>query len=153
MCFFFFCIQFASYMEKRKPYQLKGILAVYNMFQVAACCYLIHGVSTFNPKIVDLILKHLCQKLLHTDSTVIQFWKCHSVNYKPDDFKAVTILQYTYLVFLLKLVELVETVFFVLRKKDKQISKLHVYHHVSTACLCWIMVKYNGGMTITLNRK
>lgn len=44
---------FPSYMEKRKPYQLKGILAVYNMFQVAACCYLIHGVSiivkkTFN---------------------------------------------------------------------------------------------------------
>lgn len=36
---------FYSYMEKRKPYQLKGILAVYNMFQVAACCYLIHGVS------------------------------------------------------------------------------------------------------------
>lgn len=84
-------------------------------------------------------------KFLSTDSTVVQFWKCHSVNYRADDLKAVTTLQYTYLVYLLKLVELVETVFFVLRKKTNQISKLHVYHHVSTACLCWIMVKYNGG--------
>lgn len=35
-------------MEKRKPYNLKGIMAVYNLFQVAACCYLITGVSDFS---------------------------------------------------------------------------------------------------------
>lgn len=75
----------------------------------------------------------------------LQFWKCQSVNYGTDDPKALTILKYTYLTFLLKLVELVETVFFVLRKKQSQVSKLHVYHHVSTATLCWIMVKYAGG--------
>lgn len=56
------------------------------------------------------------------------------------------ILNYTYFTFLLKIVELIETVLFVLRKKENQVSKLHVYHHTSTAMLTWIMVKYIGGI-------
>ena len=81
---------------------------------------------------------------MKAEDTSLHFWKCQSVDYRSDP-KPVKILRYTYLTFLLKLVELVETVFFVLRKKSNQISKLHVYHHVSTAILGWIMVKYNGG--------
>lgn len=56
-------------MEKRKPYNLKWLLAVYNLLQVMACCYLIHGVCfllynfiifflrSFNP-IVQLDYEH-----------------------------------------------------------------------------------------------
>lgn len=43
---------------------------------------------------------------------------------------------------MLKLIDLVETVVFVLRKKQEQISFLHVYHHVSTILLIWFMTKY-----------
>lgn len=43
---------------------------------------------------------------------------------------------------MLKLIDLVETVVFVLRKKQEQISFLHVYHHVSTILLMWFMTKY-----------
>jgi len=39
-------------------------------------------------------------------------------------------LHYTYCYFLLKVVDLVETIFFVLRKKNSQVSFLHVYHHI-----------------------
>lgn len=146
-------------MEKRKPYNLKGLLAVYNLVQVFACAFLIHGVSNrinyclFNSlqkKNVILLFSinnltiFFSFKILKTDNSFLQFWKCHSVDYRSEP-KALTILTYTYLTFLLKLVELVETVFFVLRKKNNQVSKLHVYHHVSTATLGWIMVKYNGG--------
>lgn len=46
---------------------------------------------------------------------------------------------------LLKAVELVETAFFLLRKKYNQVSKLHVYHHTSTFLLGWAGVKYVGG--------
>lgn len=49
--------------------------------------------------------------------------------------------------YMLKIVELVETVFFVLRKKQNQVSALHVYHHVSMVLLAWIGVKYFPGMT------
>lgn len=112
-------------MKTRSPYNLKWLLAGYNLAQVAACLYLIIGILT-------------------TDLSTIQFWKCSSVDYNNTN-KSMAELTFTYHTFLLKLVELIETVFFVLRKKQNQVSKLHVYHHTSTALLGWIMVKYSGG--------
>ena len=44
----------------------------------------------------------------------------------------------------IRTLELVETVFFVLRKKQNQVSHLHVYHHVSTILLLWAFYKYNA---------
>ena len=114
-----------SYMEKRKAYNLKWLLAVYNLVQVAVCCHLIFG-------------------LLSNEFNIIKFWKCQSVDYNGSQ-KATTLLTFAYQTFLLKLVELVETVFFVLRKKQNQVSRLHVYHHCSTATLAWILVKYTAG--------
>jgi hypothetical protein len=46
---------------------------------------------------------------------------------------------------MLRLGELIETVFFVLRKKQSQVSALHIYHHISTATLLWLYFKYNAG--------
>lgn len=114
-----------SFMEKKSAYSLKWLLAVYNMTQVFVCCHIIFG-------------------LLSNEFNIIKFWKCQSVDYKSNR-KANTLVYFAYQTFLLKLVELVETVFFVLRKKQNQVSKLHVYHHVSTATLAWIVVKYTAG--------
>lgn len=55
------------------------------------------------------------------------------------------LLNITYTTFLLKIFELIETVFFVMRKKYNQISKLHVYHHASTVTMAFLMVKFVGG--------
>lgn len=112
-------------MQKRKAFNLKWLLAVYNLAQVAVCCHIIFG-------------------LLSNEINIIKFWKCQSVDYK-NSLKANTLVTYAYQTFLLKLAELVETVFFVLRKKQNQVSKLHVYHHVSTATLAYILVKYTAG--------
>lgn len=73
------------------------------------------------------------------------WWRCTPVETDRTSPKSLDQLHITYLTFLLKLVELCETVFFVLRRKNSQVSKLHVYHHVSTAILGWIMVKFVGG--------
>lgn len=54
------------------------------------------------------------------------------------------VLQIVYYTFLLKIFEFLETIFFVLRKKNSQISNLHVYHHVSTAGLVYIGANYYG---------
>lgn len=102
--------QLISFMEKRKAFNLKWLLAIYNLLQVATCCYIIYG-------------------FLSNELSIIQFWKCQSVDYKSNR-KANSLLVYSYQTFLLKLVELAETIFFVLRKKQNQVSKLHVYHHV-----------------------
>merc|ERR1719155_138907 len=41
--------------------------------------------------------------------------------------------------------EFMDTFFFVLRKKNNQISFLHVYHHTSMLLLQWSLVKYIPG--------
>lgn len=47
--------------------------------------------------------------------------------------------------FVSKYVELLDTVFFVLRKKFNQVSVLHVYHHSTMLWTSWIAVKYTPG--------
>lgn len=51
----------------------------------------------------------------------------------------------SYYTWLLKGFELVETIFFVLRKKDNQVSVLHVYHHISTFVLTWFFARSVAG--------
>ena len=44
-----------------------------------------------------------------------------------------------------KLLEMFDTVFFILRKKNNQLTFLHVYHHSTMFGLWWIGVKYVAG--------
>lgn len=110
-------------MKNRKPYDLKLLLAVYNLAQVIACCYLVLGILISEPNI-------------------IKFWQTQNFGSNP---KSVPVMTYGYLTFYLKLVEYVETVFFVLRKKQNQVSFLHVYHHISSASMAWIMPNVSDG--------
>lgn len=55
---------------------------------------------------------------------------------------------YTY--FICKLIELLDTVFFVMRKKDRQISFLHLYHHSMMPICAWIGIKFFAGGHPTL---
>lgn len=50
-----------------------------------------------------------------------------------------------YLFFLTKIVELLDTVFFVLRKKSEQVTFLHVFHHSVVPLFCWIGIKLAPG--------
>ncbi|KAJ8942638.1 hypothetical protein NQ318_013351 [Aromia moschata] len=69
---------------------------------------------------------------------------CQPIDYS-DNPKAVKLLSGFYWVYLLKMVELIETVFFILRKKFNQVTGLHVYHHSSTFVLAYISCKFIGG--------
>ena len=44
-----------------------------------------------------------------------------------------------------KLIEMLDTIFFVLRKKNNQISFLHVYHHASMFPIWWVGIKWVAG--------
>nr|CAD7615637.1 unnamed protein product [Timema genevievae] len=46
---------------------------------------------------------------------------------------------------MLKVLDLLDTVFFVLRKKNNQITFLHVYHHAAMVFGTWIAVKFLAG--------
>lgn len=47
--------------------------------------------------------------------------------------------------FFSKIIDLLDTTFFVLRKKNNQVSFLHVYHHTITVLFSWGYLKYAPG--------
>lgn len=112
------------FMKDRKPFSLLVPVRIYNVFQVVACTYFI---SRSKPE----------YSLRYT-------WQCLHVPMSDE----MTIVSWFYL--LLRLAEFVETVFFVLRKKQNQVSTLHVYHHISTAAILWMFLKYSGGELFAL---
>ncbi|RZC35801.1 ELO domain containing protein, partial [Asbolus verrucosus] len=114
-----------AFMKNRKPYRLKIVLFCYNIFQIFSCAALIYGILTSG--------------WLTTYS-----WGCQPVDYS-DNPEALRMLTFCHFEYVLKGIELLETVMFVLRKKYNQVSNLHVYHHCSTFFLKWIVVKYVGG--------
>ena len=53
--------------------------------------------------------------------------------------------------FISKYIELLDTVFFMLRKKFNQVSFLHVYHHSTMLINWWLQIKYApGGQSMKL---
>ncbi|CAO1390131.1 unnamed protein product [Diamesa serratosioi] len=116
-------VYFFRMMENRKPMDLKTIIIAYNIFQIASCAFIVYIVRF---------------KSHYYAFTFKETWQCittgHSVNS----------IHWKMFGFFVRTIELVETVFFVLRKKQNQVSNLHVYHHVSTLLLVWAFFKYNS---------
>lgn len=68
-----------------------------------------------------------------------------------DRYLAVLVWQGSYLYMIAKLLDLLDTIFFVLRKKDSQISFLHIYHHTVTFTFSWYYLKYLPGKEFFLS--
>lgn len=69
---------------------------------------------------------------------------CQPVDYSSKEIPLI-IAHGCHSYFLLKIVDLLDTVFFVLRKKSNQISFLHVYHHTGMVVLTWGATKFFPG--------
>ncbi|KAF7413396.1 hypothetical protein HZH68_001885 [Vespula germanica] len=114
-----------KYMEHRKPFQMKNVLVMYNLIQVLLSTWIfIEGLSS------AWLTKYS--------------FKCEPVDFSesPDALKIARIV---HVYFLAKLTELLDTVFFVLRKKEKQVTFLHVYHHTVMPMIAWGATKYYPG--------
>lgn len=119
----FIYIDGVRFMRDRKPYDLTTFIRYYNVFQVIACTF-------FAKMLSDVGIK------------VYEAWTC------IDGFIADDGLYYTWWSWWfvgLRAIEFSETVTFVLRKKTKQISFLHVYHHISTLLVTWAYVRTSPG--------
>jgi hypothetical protein len=117
-------------MEKRKAFQLNTVMILYNAFQVL-----------FNAWLVNLILNIDFKYLLSTYGCN----QCVQSN-SAESIKVQTAMSRAgwWYVFA-KFIELLDTVFFVLRKKQSQISFLHVYHHSMTVIFAWCYLKFLPG--------
>ncbi|XP_033211990.1 elongation of very long chain fatty acids protein AAEL008004-like isoform X2 [Belonocnema kinseyi] len=118
------------YMRDKKPYTLRNTLIVYNFIQVLLSIYLVH------------------------EGLMAGWWNDYSFGCQPVDYsnnpKALRMARGVYAYFICKLIELLDTVFFVFRKKHRQISFLHVYHHAMMPVCAWIGVRYVPGGHPTL---
>lgn len=118
-------------MENRKPYDLKNLMIGYNLAQVVACYAIIRHFFKYG-------------------WTFEYLYTCKLPDYSTDS-AAIGFMYGSYFNYAIKTLELVETVLFALRKKQNQISFLHVYHHACTFAIAWIFAKYVGGKPLFLS--
>lgn len=118
-------------MQSRQPFELRLLLIVYNAFQVLVSLYISVEVLT-----VAILSKY---------SLV-----CQPVDYSEDPL-SMRMASVLWLYFIVKIIDLIDTVLFALRKKQNQITFLHVFHHSSMVANGWFGVKYvPGGQTFFL---
>ncbi|XP_045534401.1 elongation of very long chain fatty acids protein-like [Papilio machaon] len=127
----YFCLVLGpSLMKNREPFQLKNIIKLYNLFQICLSMYIFYEGTVY---VLSGEYNMLCTPVDYSDRP--------SANW---------IAEAAWWFYIAKLTELLDTVFFVLRKKDKQISTLHIYHHTIMPIITWIGVKYIPGGHATL---
>lgn len=114
------------WMRDRKPYNLKPLIMAYNLANVIASAYF--AVQFFR----------------RTYFGGGYNWACQPVDYS-DNPKAVALTHLVWWYLLLKIADLLDTVFFVLTKKQSHVTVLHVAHHAMVVCTVWLVLKYACG--------
>ncbi|XP_071445037.1 very long chain fatty acid elongase AAEL008004-like isoform X2 [Hetaerina americana] len=112
-------------MGNRKPLELRRVLIGYNFFQVIFSSWL------FYECLMGGWLRHYnfrCQPVDYTDNPV-----------------AIRMVHACWWYYFSKFTEFMDTIFFVLRKKNQHVSTLHVIHHGCMPMSVWFGVKFTPG--------
>ncbi|CAH0552724.1 unnamed protein product [Brassicogethes aeneus] len=109
-------------MKNRKPFKLGYILIPYNLYMAALNGYIAFQLLTASTR---LRYSYICEP-------------CRQ-KYHPDELQIANAVWWYYFS---KLLEFCDTFFFILRKKNNQLTFLHVYHHSTMWCLWWIGIKW-----------
>ncbi|KAF2884520.1 hypothetical protein ILUMI_21665 [Ignelater luminosus] len=112
-------------MKNRKPFSLKYLLIMYNGFQILFSAYICKEIFT---SAYFSGYKLSCAKLDSTNNKL-----------------ALRMARAFWFFYLSKVIDLTDTIFFVLRKKDSQLTFLHIYHHTSMIFNWYIGVLYVPG--------
>ncbi|XP_046390288.1 elongation of very long chain fatty acids protein AAEL008004-like isoform X2 [Ischnura elegans] len=112
-------------MGNRKPLELRRVLIGYNFFQVVFSTWLFY--------------ECLMGGWLHHYS-----FRCQPVDYS-DNPVANRMVHACWWYYFSKFTEFMDTIFFVLRKKNQHVSTLHVIHHGCMPMSVWFGVKFTPG--------
>uniref|UniRef100_A0A182ILG8 Elongation of very long chain fatty acids protein n=1 Tax=Anopheles atroparvus TaxID=41427 RepID=A0A182ILG8_ANOAO len=131
VCIYLFIVWIGpKIMRDRKPFELKTILVPYNLA-------------------IALLNLYICVQLF-VGSTMLQYsYICEPYrhSFDPAELRIVDAIWWYYFS---KMLEFSDTFCLIMRKKDNQLTFLHVYHHSTMFCLCWIGVKWvpSGSMVV-----
>ncbi|GFO40761.1 elongation of very long chain fatty acids protein [Plakobranchus ocellatus] len=114
-------------MANRKPWDLRRTIVIYNFALVLL------SFSTF---------LWTCAAIIKVGGYSIY---CDSIDKYQSEKDKEEFINIGYIFFLSKLIEFWDTIFFVLRKKNRQITFLHVYHHATMTVFTWLGVKFLPG--------
>lgn len=110
-----------QFMKNRSPYSLKTFIKLYNIVQIFGNIWVVYDAIDAGVFTLKLV--------------------CPVIDYS-NDYIPMRVVRCFWYYFLLKILDYIETVVFILRKKDNQVSTLHLYHHVSTLLFTWICLRY-----------
>ncbi|CAO1436085.1 unnamed protein product [Diamesa tonsa] len=121
-------------MENRKPFNLTKIINIYNIAQI----------------LLNLFCLFISFKYSYMQKDYS--WTCQPPPYNDYSPAGAKRLSMTYMYLILKIVDLMDTIFFILRKKYNQITFLHTYHHAGMVLGCYVFGKFfsGGGHTFPL---
>ncbi|KAK6634815.1 hypothetical protein RUM44_000062 [Polyplax serrata] len=113
-----------KYMKDRPPFQIDKLVQIYNVIQVVLCGWLTFESFriTFGPN-------------------GYYNWSCQPMDTSLSPV-AVRVATLTWIYYMIKILDLLDTVFFVMRKKFNQISFLHYYHHMGILILGYMGSTY-----------
>jgi hypothetical protein len=129
--FWFVFYQGPKMMKDRNPYNVTNVIRYYNVFQVIACSIFVY--RTYQ---MGFDFRFL--------------WRCESFDFLTDG-ERLELKIGTWCFLLLRMFEFVETIFFILRKKDNQASFLHVYHHITVVLLMWVYITFDTELMAIYN--
>ena len=131
-------------MEKRKPMEMRRVLVGYNAFQVlfsAFICYTV-GIWVYFRTPYN---NHYFPFHAIKESNIYRQVMTSECSGHRDRESELRLFSGAWFYFFSKVIDLLDTIFFVLRKKQKQITFLHLYHHTVTAIFSWAYLKYIPG--------
>lgn len=116
-------------MKHRKAFDLRELMTLHNCFLIGinGCGFLVG---------------------LWITNGARSSWACKAVNGHQTPFQEEISLYLGYVLMMSKLVDFLDTVFFVLRKKWNQVTFLHVFHHALMPAVVWLGLKVHpAGMS------
>lgn len=114
-----------AYMKHRQPYHLKWVMVVHNVTLV-----LLNGVCL----LVSLPYSRFG----------LTTWDCRKYDAQSKNIGEHVLMFMGYTYYISKFLDLSDTVFFVLRKKFRNISGLHVFHHAMMPFAGWVGLKFSA---------
>ncbi|XP_053949354.1 elongation of very long chain fatty acids protein AAEL008004-like [Anastrepha ludens] len=112
-------------MESRRPFNVMPIIRIHNLIQVALNVYIF--TASFSRSYLKPYFSLSCQRYDPKDTS--------------PEMMALVIPAYLY--YISKYMDLLDTIFFLLRKNYRQISFLHVYHHSLMVFAVWVYCTLN----------
>lgn len=120
-----------AFVKNRKPFEIRRFTFVYNV-----CMVIFNG--------------WMCLVGMSITNYGLDAWGCQLVDKTSTNYNETMKLFVGYWFFCSKLIELSDTVIFILRKKWNQVSVLHVIHHSLVPLLIWTGYKISPGGNMAL---